>query len=127
MNELEEPRVTPAPTCWEETKPEAFPDKAEYWACEGLDIPCDGETNETFDPSWRCLCYSKEEAEAFASTPCKEWVWNKQEAKAFPLKGVMLEVRQDGDKGVRVLAYVDGEWITVKEYSANQPLPEHLR
>lgn len=121
MIELEEPGVSAKPD-WLE-----LPGKSSYWACLGQDIkPPRKWWQREVAPEryWRRLCYSKEDAEAYAAIPVDTWKWDGLPARQFTLADTMFEVRRDGDMGVRVMSYRYGAWHIVKEYPADVPLPD---
>lgn len=99
-----------------------LPEKSEYWACSGNDAGAvDGTPSKAV---WRILSYSKEDAEAYVCIPRSDWRWDRKPAKRFSLQETMDEVRRNGDLGVRIRSFQDGEWRVVKQYHACEPLRE---
>jgi len=127
MNEATEQRVTEAPECWEH--------KSEYWSCTGASRLKDTRTlwqkligaKIQRPPTWTCLYYSKEDAEAYAASIDGPWQWDKHPAITVTLSYAMSESRRKGDLGVIVLTFSGGKWVTVRTYKASEPLPEDLR
>lgn len=70
---------------------------------------------------------SKAEAEAWAARPNLHWEWDRQEAAPRLLSELMLECRECGYLSVKAKAFRDGQWVTIKEYKACEPLPDHER
>lgn len=106
---------------------ELWPDKREYWACRGTALPTEEAKEILGAVPFIRVYYSKEDAEADASIPCKIWAWNGKPASTITLSEAMFKARTAGLAGVKIISYSNGEWITVREYPANVPLPEELR
>jgi hypothetical protein len=103
----------------------AFPQKREYWTTKGT-FP-NGRNVAECD-CWILVYYSKEDAEAASVDPGSSgWAWDGEPAHSFQLSDKMFEARKEGNKGIRVLAYVNGKWETVNEFPTRAPLPEDLR
>lgn len=109
-----------------------LPDKATYWTCQGT-YPepkrCWLRKKPT-DRSifWKVAYYSKEDAEANAVIPfASGWVWGGGPAHEISISEMMMDARQNNYRGVFIRAFRGGQWITVKTYPANEPLPEELR
>lgn len=106
---------------------ELWPDKRDLWTCHGTALHTEEAKEILGAVPFIRVYYSKEDAEADASIPCKTWAWNGKPASTITLSEAMFEVRQRGLAGVKITSYSNGEWITVREYPANVPLPEELR
>lgn len=99
-----------------------LPEKTVYWVCNGW------VKRRRF---WQkklgiylYLQYTAEDAEASAVCPNETWTWDKLPAERCSLSEAIREARIRGLKGVRVESFQDGEWRTVKEYPAGEPLRE---
>jgi len=108
-----------------------LPDKREYWCCYGESRPTKRSWfgRPDYSGRWVQASYSKEDAEAFASGDSMkdEWRWDGEDAKSISLSWMMSWARKNGRAGVAVKSFVDGNWVTVKKYHANEPLPEDIR
>ena len=128
MRETDEQIVTEQKPAWLE-----LPDKREYWTCEGIVLK--RPIWKRFMPTYLkqlkdmyvTMFYSKEDAECSASEQRDYWKWDGQSAQKYKLSASMREARQHGRKGVQVQSFQNGQWVTVKEYPANEPLPLELR
>jgi len=92
-----------------------------YWSRQGWN------PNGEKIPGWACVFYSQEDAETQASTPKSDWVWDGNPAKPVSISNVMRRARRSGRPGVKVKAFSNGQWVTVHEYPAGEPIPEELR
>ena len=106
---------------------ELWPDKREYWTCHGTALPTEDAKEIIGGVPFIRVFYSKEDAETCAILPRETWTWNGKPASTITLSEAMFKARRRGRAGVRVMSYSNGEWITVREYPANVPLPEELR
>lgn len=70
---------------------------------------------------WIKLYSSKEEAEAHAVVPSPYWVWNGEPATPSTVEESLWEARSNGNAGVEVLAYRDGQWVIIGKYRADVP------
>ena len=116
-------------------EPKWWPHKSEYWSTFGSypDPPKRGwwqrsKPEPEKKPAWSILFYTKEDAEAYTASiggkGANGWVWDGNPAGLRPLKVAMRKARLDGDMGVQVMSYVNGKWVSVKEYPAGVPLPD---
>lgn len=72
---------------------------------------------------WHHIFHSKEECEAHASLPNPYFKWDGKDATPVLLNLVMKESRKDPrSKGVAVLGWKDGSWVTLKKYPKEIPL-----
>lgn len=102
-----------------------LPEKQSYWGCAVTyrKNPWWGRNRKCM-PVWRILCYSPEDAEAYAVRSIRDHGGGTFEsARERNLSAEMHKVRMDGDLGIEVLSYRDGAWRTVKKYPAEIPLP----
>ena len=118
MIETNEPRTTEQPA-WLE-----LPEKESYWVTKGTMFNLEIQPQSI---RYTVLHYSKEDAETSACIKSDNWEWDGEPATQTTLSETMLRVRKSGRKGIQVKQWQDGEFVTVFQYEANQPLPEHLR
>ena len=109
---------------------EAMPHKESYWTLGGtIKQPKRGLWSRSTPRNpvsalWTSLYYSKEDAEANYDDGDTCWVWDGRPAFQIKLSDAMFNARKDGRLGVRVESWIDGKWVVVKRYPANEPLPE---
>lgn len=127
MSEVTEPRTTEAPAWLELPDAEIKPEKVQLWVCMGTGIPPKrkwpwSKPSYRVQDLWIFRCATKEEAEAYASRPNVAWKWNGRAAIPATLADGIANARRGGWAGVRIKAYRDGKWVTIREFPAGVPL-----
>lgn len=112
-------------------KPDWFPEEASeveerpdiVWSCYGEFDPDLFRAATGKTESWDTVFPTAEEAEAHSATePGPGWRWDRQPASNELLLDALKAARFQGRLGVRIKAFRNGQWITLREYPAGEPL-----
>jgi len=108
------------PRDWTEGTEEPRPEELRVWVAMGHSHL--GPELKPVGARWMGVFRSKDEAEASACVPSEIWTWDGNPAKTTTLAEVMLRARRGGLAGVALRGFRDGEWVTLKEWRADQPI-----
>ena len=120
IEEVLEPRLTERPSCfpdkWEE------PVQSQYWCCSGK-LKRRKKFQIFNKRTWVTLHSSQYEAELHAAIHSDEcWTWDGRDAFPVNIKDAMFEAKSFWAKGVKILGFRGGNWVTVREFPINKPL-----
>lgn len=130
MSEATEPRQTEAPDCFPKDWTE--PEQEQYWTTTGTlpsiswwKLLLGAKTPRAVEMECHSTVFaSAEEAEAFAVTIDAEAVliWDGKPAHSVTVKEAMRKARKRGRRGVRAIAFREGQWVTVHTWKAEEPV-----